>query len=153
MPVIRISEELFKEVQKYAEPLVDNFESVIWRLLSPVERNKSTVQDKVVERRVPRKRSRGETTLQKEFRKPILEALIDMGGQGPCVEVCVAVGRKMNDQLKAGDYKLNADGTKKWEKAVHFQRLAMVHEGLLADDSPRGIWQITDKGREWVSRD
>jgi hypothetical protein len=24
----------------------------------------------------------------------------------------------------------------------------MVREGLLADDSPRGVWEITDAGRE-----
>jgi len=26
-------------------------------------------------------------------------------------------------------------------------RNAMVHEGLLKADSPRGIWEVTDKGR------
>ena len=59
--------------------------------------------------------------------------------------------RKMENQLKLGDNELNRDGTAKWVKAVHFQRLAMVHEGLLASDSPRGIWAITNQGRRWLS--
>ena len=33
MPVVRISDELFKEIQKYAEPIVDTFESALWKAL------------------------------------------------------------------------------------------------------------------------
>lgn len=145
MPVVRISEQLFKEVQKYAEPLVDNFETALWKALrlrgpSPVGRNKHGP------------RGVGELTLPREFLKPALEVLVEREGRASRAEVHEAVEKKMNTRLKAGDYELNRDGTTKWSKQLDFQRLAMVHEGLLASNSPRGIWEITEAGRQWLSQ-
>ncbi|OGN92654.1 MAG: hypothetical protein A2Z75_08325 [Chloroflexi bacterium RBG_13_50_10] len=145
MPVVRISEELFKEVQKYAEPLVDNFETALWKALNsrrglvPVKSGKSG------------SRGTGELTPARALWKPILEAIIGSGGQASRPEVHKSVERKMKEQLRPGDWKTNRDGTNKWSKQVDYQRLAMVHEGLLADNSPFGIWVITDKGRQWLS--
>ena len=144
MPVVRISEELFKEVQKYAEPLVDNFETALWKALR--SRRPGAVVGK--EHR-PR---RTELTPPREFWKPLLEALVERGGQASRAEVHKAVEKKMNNRLKPGDYELNRDGTTKWGKQLDYQRLAMVHEGLLKSNSPRRVWEITDKGRQWLSR-
>jgi len=141
MPVVRISEDLFKEVQKYAEPLVDDFESALWKALGSKKKSKK-----------PTPRGTGELTPQGEFWKPILEALVEIDGQGSRQEVHKAVERKMKDRLKPADYELNRDGTTKWSKAVDYQRLAMVREGLIAGNTPRGIWKITDQGRQWLSQ-
>jgi len=146
MPVVRISEDLFKEVQKYAEPLVDNFETALWKALAS-HRKLSSVRSNRRSSRGP-----GELTPPGDFWKPILEALIERGGQASRAEVHKAVEKKLNGQLKPGDYELNRDGTTKWSKQVDYQRLAMVHEGLLQSNSPRGIWEITDQGRQWLSR-
>jgi len=145
MPVVRVSEELFKEVQKYAEPLVDDFESALWKILKLV--GKESVQTPI------RRGTRiiGNLTPPRDFWKPILETLVDEGGQASVQKVIQSVERKMGDHLKPGDRELNRDGTLKWEKQANFQRLAMVHEGLLANDSPRGIWAITHQGRKWLS--
>lgn len=145
MPVVRISDELFREVQKYAEPLVDNFETALWKALQPSRKNMVVTPSR------RKSRSPGDTTPQKHFWKPVLETLVENGGQAPAKEVVKGVERKMGDQLKPGDRKLNIGGEEKWVKAVHFQRLAMVHEGLLANYSTRGIWTITDQGRQWLS--
>jgi len=147
MPVVRISEELFKEVQKYAEPLVDNFETALWKALRAHGRLSSV--------RINKRSSRGagELTPPGEFWKPILEALVERGGQASRVEVHKTVEKKMNGQLKPGDYKLNRDGTTKWSKQVDYQRLAMVHEGLIQSSSLWGIWEITDKGKQWLSQE
>jgi len=145
MPVIRISEELFKEVQKYAEPLVDNFETALWKALQSTRKNNVSTHTKY------RSHTIVNQTPQKNFWRPILETLVDNGGEAYVQEVVIGIKRKMNNQLKEGDYEVNRDGTTKWEKAVHFQRLAMVHEGLVASNTPRGIWAITDQGRRWLS--
>lgn len=145
MPVIRISEELFKEVQKYAEPLVDNFETTIWKIFKLL--GKDNIQ-------IPIKheaRSTGNLTRPKDFWKPILEVLIEEGGQAPVRQVVQSVERKMKSRFKLGDRKKNFDGSEKWEKQVNYQRLAMKHEGLLANDSPRGIWEITEQGKKWLA--
>jgi len=146
MPVVRISNELFKEVQKYAEPLVDNFETALWKALRTVNKSSVEVSVKVNTAR------KGNLTPQKEFWKPTLETLISKGGKADAQEVVNGVESRMKSRLKPGDYESNIDGTAKWFKAVHFQRLEMVHEGLLEHNSPRGVWQITDKGRQWLSR-
>ncbi len=145
MPVVRISEELFKEIQKYAEPLVDDFESALRKALQLAKKNGTGTPTK------PKSRTTQNLTPQKDFWKPILETLVDKGGQADVQEVVKGVERKTKNQLKPGDNELNRDGTAKWVKAVHFQRLAMVHEGLLVSDSPRGVWAVTDQGRLWLS--
>ena len=145
MPVIRISEALFKEVQKYAEPLIDDFESTLWKILRP--------QNSITEtRRKTSSTSRGEMTPVREFWRPILEILVESGGQADRIEVHKALEKKMAGRLKQSDWALNRDGTTKWSKHVDYQRLAMVHEGLLKRDSPRGVWEITEDGKQWLSQ-
>lgn len=142
MPVIRISDELFKEIQKYADPLVDNFESAVWKVLKLVGNNDLKLPEKYTSR------APGKLTPPKDFWRPILETLVERGGQEYAQEVVKSVERKMKSQLKPGDFESNLDGSSKWEKQVNFQRLKMVHEGLLARNSPRGIWQITEQGKQ-----
>jgi hypothetical protein len=144
MPVVRISEELFKEIQKYAEPLVDNFEAALWKVV------KASKGEPVGSKVPKQRRFRGELTPQRTFRKPILEILISKGGTAEGREVVEELERVMEPTLKPADYEENSDGTTKWTKAANFQRLTMVHDGLLADNSERGIWQATDKGRLWL---
>ena len=144
MPVVRISEELFREVQKHAEPLIDNFESALWKALG-----KSKVEKSVGQRGV-KSSAVGKLTAPKIFWKLILEVLIERGGQASRQQVHNDIEQKVGRQLKPGDYEVNRDGTLKWSKQVDYQRLAMVHEGLLQNGLPRGIWGITDLGRQWL---
>ncbi len=145
MPVVRISEELFREVQTYAEPLVDNFETALWKALG---KNKGR---QPVRRRKDKSRASGDLIPQKDFWRPILEALVARGGRAIRQEVHKDVETKKRGELKAGDFEHNLDGTLKWSKHVDYQRLAMVHEGLLRNDSPRGVWEISELGRQWLS--
>jgi hypothetical protein len=140
MPVVRISEELFKEVQKYAEPLVDNFETALRKALGL--KNQKQVGSN--------EHRQSSMTKPKEFWKPLLEVLVERGGRASREEVHNAVENKMKDRFKSGDYEQNKDGTAKWSKHLDYQRLAMVHEGLLESNSPRGAWEITDSGRRWL---
>jgi len=145
MPVVRISEELFREVQAYAEPLVDNFETALWKALG---------KDKglqLVRRRKDKARASAPLTSAKDYWRPILETLVESGGKVSRQDVHDAVERKMRGRFQPGDFEHNRDGTIKWTKQVDFQRLAMVHEGLLRNDSPRGVWEITELGRQWLS--
>ncbi len=146
MPVVRISEELFKEVQKFAEPLVDNFETALWKAL-----RKNPVQQPARARKT-KLRAIGELTSPTAYWKLILNALVAMGGRGSRQEVHSSIQQRMKKQFKSGDLEENYDGTLKWNKQVDFQRLAMVHKGLLRKDTPKGIWEITEDGRQWLSK-
>ena len=148
MPVVRISEELFKEVQKYAEPLVDNFETALWKALRKNENN--TVLQPARARK-SKSCAIGELTSPADFWKLILDALVARGGQASRQEVHDDIEQRMKAQFKRGDLEVNRDGTLKWNKQVDYQRLAMVHRGLIRKDSPRGNWEITENGRQWLS--
>ena len=150
MPVVRISEALFKEVQKYAEPLVDNFETALWKALRV---NHLQIEEPKHATKAIKTRSRaiGELTPNSEFWKPILNILIEKGGSASRPDVHELLKKRLQDKLKPGDKELNNDGTVKWEKQVDFQRFAMTKQGLLREESPWGTWEITEIGRQWVN--
>jgi hypothetical protein len=159
MPVVRISEELFKEVQRHAEPLVDNFETALWKALRMRDESLAdSSQSKTGLSTLPRRRKRarsfaqGTLTPPRDFWKHVLGILIEKGGKAPRQEVHNIMKRRLDGRLMPGDIEVNRDGTLKWEKQVDYQRLAMANEGLLHKHSPRGIWEITDVGRQWISQ-
>ena len=57
----------------------------------------------------------------------------------------------MKDILNKYDYEPLPSNPKKkrWENTAQWARQTMVYEGLLASNSPRGIWEITEKGRRF----
>lgn len=148
MPVIRISDELFREVQKHAEPLVDNFESALRKALGKNKRISpatpatiSSAEFHVDDKHIP----------PNDFWRPILEVLMNNGGRSARKQVHDALRVRMQRLLKPGDYEKNRDGTYKWEKQVDYQRLAMVHEGLIQRGSQTGVWEISELGKKWLS--
>ena len=144
MPIVRISDALFQEVQKYAVPLVDSFESALWKALK-MNNMPTTIQ------RRPRTQASGELTSPKDFWRPILESMNERGGKASRAEYQKDVERKIGWKFKPGDLEHNLDSTLKWSKQVDFQRLAMAKEGLVREGSSKGYWEITDLGKHWLS--
>jgi len=88
---------------------------------------------------------------QKEYRIPILEALLEKGGKASQGEVFEIIEQKMSGDFNHLDLETLSDGyTKRWQKMAAWQRYTMVKEGLLRSDSPRGIWEITEKGKRFL---
>jgi hypothetical protein len=92
--------------------------------------------------------SRGLRTPEHAFRRPILEALVELGGRAPVDEVLDLVGRKMEHILNNHDYSKLHTGEIRWRNTAKWCRYKMIKEGLLKADSPRGIWEISEKGRQ-----
>ena len=92
----------------------------------------------------------GLRTPEREFRKPILEALVELGGKAPVTEVLNRVGEKMKAVLTEYDYKPLPSDPKsiRWHCTAQWCRKKLVLEGLMKSDTPRGIWEISDLGRE-----
>ncbi len=88
------------------------------------------------------------------FHYPILEALDQLEGAGRVRDVFRILGEIMSEQLNIYDYQpLPSDpNSVRWRSTAHWARYEMVQEGLLAEDSPRGLWKITDAGREALKR-
>jgi restriction system protein len=100
-------------------------------------------------RKVTKRLPRGLRTPEDSFRLPILEALVQLGGSGGINEVLDAVGPKMEGTLNKYDRQAMASDPKqiRWRNTAQWCRLTLVREGLLERDSPRGVWEISSKGR------
>jgi restriction system protein len=102
----------------------------------------------------PKRLPRGMSTPQSAYRQPILQALIEMGGSGHMSDVLARVEQLMRGKLKELDYEpLPSDGTLRWSKSAQWTRNRMAREGLLKEDSPRGIWEISEAGRQLLLRE
>lgn len=99
-----------------------------------------------------KKLQHGLRTPEDEFRIPILQTLVDLGGSAPMNDILDKVGRLMSDKLNPYDRQaLPSDLTiTRWRNTAQWARAAMVKEGLLSSGSPRGVWEITNIGREFL---
>ncbi|MBU4501745.1 MAG: hypothetical protein KKA79_04080 [Nanoarchaeota archaeon] len=92
--------------------------------------------------------TKGERTPRPEFRIPILEALIELGGKGKVDEILKKVEIKMKKSLKPVDYEKLPSGIMiRWQNTAQWERLVMVQDNLLRSDSPKGIWEVTEEGK------
>lgn len=119
--------------------------------------------DNIFSTRIPRKPNkrrrfprlqRGLRTPEDAFRRPILETLVEAGGSGPVNEALDTVEQKMKNTLNNYDRQPlpSYPNTVRWRNTAQWCRNSLVQEGLLNADSPRGVWQISDSGREALKR-
>lgn len=96
---------------------------------------------------------RGLRTPRKSYRLPILEALEELGGSAPIGDILESVYKKMRDRLTEYDHQpLPKSGMLRWRNTAMWCRYDLKEEGLLASNSPRGVWEITSAGRAELSR-
>jgi hypothetical protein len=93
------------------------------------------------------------TTPGSAYWRPILTVLVELGGRGRRRKVIELVGAKMKDTFTPADHNhLPSHGTR-WRTRVTFQASHMRRvAGLIRNDSPRGVWEISDAGRDWLNR-
>ncbi len=101
------------------------------------------------QRRSLGKLRKGARTPESAYYLPILQVLDQAGGGGKVAEVLGQVARIMKPTLKPVDYEPLASGpdNPRWRNAAQWARNSMVRDGLLKGDSPRGVWEISDRGR------
>ncbi len=81
---------------------------------------------------------------------PILKALEILGGTAATSDVLTQVFQLMNNELRSIDKSRRSDGQFYWENRAHDMRRELVNKELMKDDSPRGIWEISEEGREYL---
>lgn len=93
---------------------------------------------------------RGLRTPEGAFRRPILEALVELGGEAPIDDVLALVEKKMERQLNEYDWQPIPSNSQvvRWRHTARWCRQVLVQEGLMRSDSPRGIWAISETGRK-----
>jgi hypothetical protein len=94
--------------------------------------------------------TRGSLVPQAEYELPILKVLDEKGGRAPSREVIDAIEPMLADQLKDVDRSKTSSGEIRWRNRAQFVRLSLIDKGELVKDSPRGVWEITDAGRNRV---
>ena len=101
------------------------------------------------ERRNLGRLKRGMRTPEEAYRLPILHALVEMGGAGQTADVLAVVERDIKGQLQAVDYEQvpSNPNMQRWYYTAQWARNALVKEGLMQSDSPRGMWEISEEGR------
>lgn len=92
--------------------------------------------------------ARGLRTPEEEFRWPILEALHELGGKAPASDVLDRVEKKMKDILNEYDREPlpSTPSSPRWRNTAQWCRSTLVREGLLKNNSPHGIWELSDEG-------
>jgi restriction system protein len=168
--VLRLNEEgasLFK-AGKYgpARALLSKVESVTgfrgkvlclkedWKALNvPVTHKPARPQDTSARATSPPLKP-GLKTGYEEFRYPILAALERLDGSGQVREVLRIVEEIMGEGLNKYDYQPlpSNPNSVRWKNTASWERHSMVQDGLLAPDSPRGVWEITEAGREALEK-
>ena len=99
------------------------------------------------------KARKGTITSHKDFYVPLLQALVDLGGNGKTQQVVDRVGKLMAGKLKPKDFETlsSSSETIRWRNKVMWTRNTLVNElGYMKNDSPFGIWEISEKGRTWL---
>jgi hypothetical protein len=146
MPVIRISDETYARLQRHAKPFEDTTpESVILKALAALDMMDGDVPAPA--KRASVKRDEAQKLPQREFRYPLLMTLLKFGGRAQAKDVRAVLGPIMAPKLSEGDYENVSTGDPRWWNATCWERSDLVKEGLMRDDSERGVWEISEAGK------
>lgn len=167
-PTIELDADIYEYLKSQAEPFTDTPNSVLRRLLDVDGASKSEAErasgDESVQggkaasrakRRGGTRKASGRTrapsgTLlpEQRYELPLLRALMDAGGEAPFSELREAVGRALGDELTPADHETLNSGGVRWHSRLQFVRLRLIERGELDREAPRGIWRITEAGRQ-----
>lgn len=126
----------------------DSFFSVC-KLFSLIQAEKEISNNKVSRRKkLAGKKFKGRFP-QSGYRMPILKALIELNGKGEARDILARIYEILEDRLSDVDLRIITSGEYSWRKSAQWERLTMKKEGLLRSDSPRGIWEISELGRNY----
>ncbi len=153
MPVIRISEDTWQRLKRWASPLEDTPDSTIGKLLDQVDRDPDSPGKGTTKQAVSTRLPRGRKTAEREFERPLLEALFELGGTGVMYEVLPVVEEKMRPILKDVDYeRLPSTGVARWRSTAQWTRHRLTERGLIKRGPTRGIWELTEYGAKTVGQ-
>lgn len=117
-----------------------------------VDRDGRTVQGGSQRKRGSGSRvQRGVKTPGSQYRIPILQAVVELGGSAKKRMVMESVYEKMKDELVPEDLEELPAGGIRWHNRASWKYAQMKREeGLFKENVPKGIWEISDKGRQYL---
>jgi len=81
---------------------------------------------------------------------PLLKVIDDAGGRLSADEAVKRVEVYFPEFTEADKLERVPSGDKRWDSRVHRVRRYLVEEGYLDKEAPKGIWQITQKGKQYL---
>ncbi|MEI6665250.1 MAG: winged helix-turn-helix domain-containing protein [Chloroflexota bacterium] len=152
MPVIRISEDNFQRLQRWAIPLEDTVDSALAKVLTAAEadRPRTEVSEMPASPKIRPERT-GEAIPDARYYALIIRALSEAEGRASKSAVTRRIGEWLASELSPDDHVTVATGESRWENRVAWARNRLRESGYLRADSPRGMWELTPKGRELAS--
>ncbi|MFB0517129.1 MAG: hypothetical protein ACETWG_11085 [Candidatus Neomarinimicrobiota bacterium] len=147
MPTIRIDDEVWEELKLRAVPLEDTPNSVL-RVLLKLEIGKGKRKSRQPARQHGAAQVEGGTP-RHEFRAPILRALSALGGAAQEGKVLAHIEQQLADQLTEVDRAPIPGGRDRdilWKVAAREERRIMARKGLVKQECPKGIWELTEEG-------
>ena len=167
---IDVDEDVYGSLRASAEPFVDTPNSVLRRLLgldtpsasaaaaiqqrprpeAPRPSPKAGAKGRKAKSSKPRAAA-GTLLPEQEYERPLLQALVDAGGSAPSKQLIERVGELIGERLTEQDRESLSSGGVRWQSRIQFVRLRLIERGLMQKDTPRGIWAITDSGKELVT--
>lgn len=146
-PTIRVDDDVYARLKAEAEPFVDTPNSVLRRLLELDDASEPVAAE---DDRETRRAAPGTLVPSRDYWVPILRAIEERGGSAQRLDVVEAVGEALGRRLTDADRSRNRSGRVRWRNRTMWVRADLVAAGLLADDSARGIWTITEAGRKYL---
>jgi hypothetical protein len=134
---------------RYAASFDDSIETVIERLLDQIEEGVGSLAAPG-----PTKPTRDLDDLLPEdaYWLPILELLDEAGGSDRGSAVIDALEERLQDAFSTTDYLRLKTGETRWRNRARFARLRMKEKGLISATSPRGVWEMTPAGAEFLAK-
>jgi hypothetical protein len=158
MRTIEIDDDVMTALKAEAEPFADTPNSVLRRILNLRRASPTTVgatsksnADGLTEGNAARARA-GTILPEEEYMLPLLEVLRQLGGRAPAREVVEEVGQRLAGRLTTVDKEIVQSGGVRWRNRVQFARLRLIDRGFLKKNSPRGLWEITKEGENYIRK-
>jgi hypothetical protein len=177
-PTIRVDEDVYERLKDEAEPFIDTPNTVLRRLLELPSQNGTGVETDSEESfgatqadtppagkrssgqsakaRSPRRAKkrgrqravRGSLVPQEAYELPILQVLAEKDGRAPSREVIDAIEPLLKEKLTEIDRSKTSSGEIRWRNRAQFVRLTLIEKGEMVKNSPRGVWEITESGKQ-----
>ena len=97
----------------------------------------------------PMRRPSGDLLAIEDYRPALLRFLADQpNGEAHVRDVMQGVGRALANALTPTDLEEIEPGKPYWHNRLPWAGTEARKAGLLATDAPRGVWRLTEKGRE-----
>ncbi len=96
----------------------------------------------------------GICTPEEAYKLPILKALELKGGSAKTKDVLALIEKLMKGVLKKIDYQRvpSTPNETRWQKRAKWVRYRLIAEGLVKNDSPRGVWEISKAGYQYLTK-